>query len=77
MIVFLTGIDLMALPTMSAHGLVTGETVTGALMAFPILGLGVWLGGRGFATADPARFRRKVVMLLGTLALLNILKVVM
>ncbi|MCG7623966.1 TSUP family transporter [Epibacterium sp. Ofav1-8] len=75
MIVFLTGIDLMALPTMSAHGLVTGETVTGALMAFPILGAGVWLGGRGFASADPVRFRRKVVMLLATLAMLNILKV--
>jgi hypothetical protein len=65
----------MALPTMSAHGLVTGETVTGALMAFPILGAGVWLGGRGFASADPVRFRRKVVMLLATLAMLNILKV--
>ena len=74
MIVFLTGIDLMALPTMSAHGLVTTETGVAVLLAFPILGAGVWLGGRGFATADPAGFRRKVVVLLGLLALLNILK---
>ena len=77
MIVFLTGIDLMALPTMSAHGLVTGETVSGALLAFPILGLGVWLGGRGFATADPVRFRRRIVTLLAALALLNIVKVIL
>ncbi|MCD9148039.1 TSUP family transporter [Pseudophaeobacter flagellatus] len=75
MIVFLTGIDLMALPAMSAHGLVTGETVFAALLAFPILGAGVWLGSQGFARADPARFRRKVVLLLAALAGLNIVKV--
>lgn len=75
MIVFLTGIDLMALPTMSAHGLVTDETAVAALMAFPILGAGVWLGSQGFARANPAGFRRKVVILLATLAALNILKV--
>ncbi len=77
MIVFLTGMDLMALPTMSAHGLVTDETVTGALLALPILGLGIWLGGRGFASADPVRFRRRIVTLLAALALLNIVKVIL
>ncbi|OIQ29180.1 MAG: sulfite transporter TauE/SafE [Alphaproteobacteria bacterium MedPE-SWcel] len=75
MIVFLTGIDLMALPAMSGHGLVTGETVTAAILAFPILAIGVWLGSRGFARAAPSGFRRKVVILLATLACLNIVKV--
>ncbi|TNJ47847.1 sulfite exporter TauE/SafE family protein [Phaeobacter sp. B1627] len=77
MVVFLTGIDLMALPAMSRHGLVTGETVMAACLAFPILALGVWLGSRGFARSAPTGFRRKVVTLLATLAGLNILKVLM
>ncbi|MFV1441442.1 TSUP family transporter [Phaeobacter sp. JH20_36] len=75
MIVFLTGIDLMALPVMSAHGLTGPDTLWGVLLAFPILGAGVWVGSRGFALAAPHLFRRYVVTLLAALAALNIAKV--
>jgi len=74
MIIFLTGIDLMALPTMSAHGLVTSETAWAAVMAFPILALGVWCGSRGFANARPDGFRQKVVILLATLATISLIR---
>lgn len=76
MIVFLTGIDLMALPIMAANGLVGDDTVTGALLAFPILGAGVWLGSRQFSQADQAGFRKAIIGLLAALAALNIARVI-
>mgnify|MGYP001149042990 CR=1 FL=1 len=76
MIVFLTGIDMMALPVMAANDLVGGDTAIGIALAFPILGAGIWFGSRGFATASQTQFRRVVVMLLAALALLNIARVI-
>jgi len=76
MIVFLTGIDLMALPVMGAHGLVGPDTMIGILMAFPILGAGIWVGSHSFAKASQTHFRRVVVMLLATLSILNIARVI-
>ena len=76
MIVFLTGIDLLALPVMGAHGLVGPDTLTGALLAFPILGLGIWAGTQQFGRVAPARFRRYVVMMLCALSVLNLAKVI-
>ena len=64
MIVFLTGIDLMALPLMYRGGMVTGQTLHGILLAFPLLALGVWLGGRRFLSASPQEFRRFALILL-------------
>lgn len=72
MIVFLTVLDLMALPVMAANGLVGPDTLTGAVIAFPILGLGIWAGTRRFSAASGAQFRRAVVILLAALAALNI-----
>lgn len=72
MIVFLTGIDLMALPVMAANGLVGPQTLTGILLAFPVLGLGIWAGSRGFVAVSQVQFRRAVVLLLTLLALFNI-----
>ncbi len=74
MIVFLTGIDLMALPVMAANGLVGPETLTGILLAFPILGLGIWAGSRGFQAVSQSLFRRAVVLMLTALSLINIAK---
>ncbi|MGR3761679.1 TSUP family transporter [Roseobacteraceae bacterium NS-SX3] len=76
MIVFLTGIDLMALPVMAANGLVGAQTVAGVLLAFPVLGLGIWAGSRRFASAPQAQFRRGVVVLLAGLSALNIARVI-
>ncbi|MEL6681334.1 MAG: sulfite exporter TauE/SafE family protein [Pseudomonadota bacterium] len=72
MIVYLTGLDLITMPLLWAGGLVTWDTALAAAMAFPILGLGVWLGGRQFLAASPSTFRRFAVMLLLGLAALGL-----
>ena len=77
LIVYLTGIDLMALPVMWANGLVTTATFFAAAVAFPILGLGVWLGGRRFLSASPQQFRSVAVTLLLGLSLVGIARVVL
>ncbi len=74
MIVYLTGLDLITMPLLWAGGLVTWETALGVGLAFPLLGLGVWLGGRRFLAASPSTFRRFAVMLLLTLSVLGLLR---
>lgn len=64
MIAYLTGLDLITMPLLWAGGLVTWETAVGVGLAFPILGLGVWLGGRQFLNTPPAAFRKFTVLLL-------------
>jgi uncharacterized membrane protein YfcA len=76
MIVFLTGIDLMTLPLMWYGGLVSWDTALAAAMAFPLLGLGVWLGGRRFLAASPTTFRRFAVLLLLALSLLGLIRAI-
>jgi hypothetical protein len=77
MIVYLTGLDLITMPLLWAGGLVTWETALGVGLAFPLLGLGVWLGGRQFLAASPSTFRHFAVMLLLTLSLLGLLRAVL
>ncbi len=72
MIVFLTGIDMMALPVMAANRLVGPETLTGILLAFPILGLGILAGSHSFKAVSQSLFRRAVVLMLTALSLINI-----
>ena len=62
----------MALPVTAANGLVGPQTLTGILLAFPVLGLGIWAGSRGFVAVSQVQFRRAVVLLLTLLALFNI-----
>jgi uncharacterized membrane protein YfcA len=76
MIVYLTGLDMLTMPLLWAGGLVTWDTATGVAMAFPLLGLGVWLGGRQFLSASPSTFRRFAVMLLLALSVLGLLRVI-
>ena len=75
MIVYLTGLDMLTMPLLWAGGLVSWDTAIGAAMAFPLLGLGVWLGGRQFLSASPSTFRRFAVMLLLALSVLGLLRV--
>jgi len=75
MIVYLTGLDFITLPLLWAGGLVTWDTALGVALAFPLLGIGVWLGGRQFLSASPSTFRRFAVMLLLTLSVLGLLRV--
>lgn len=74
MIVYLTGLDLITLPLLWWGGLVTWDTVWAAALALPLLGLGVWLGGRQFLVASPATFRRFAVVLLLVLSGLGLLR---
>ena len=76
MIVYLTGLDLITMPLLWAGGLVTWQTALGVGLAFPLLGLGVWLGGRQFLAASPSTFRRFAVMLLLTLSVLGLLRAI-
>jgi len=75
MIVYLTGLDMITMPLLWAGGLVTWDTAIGVAMAFPLLGVGVWLGGRQFLSASPSTFRRFAVMLLLALSVLGLLRV--
>ena len=45
------------------------------LLAFPILGAGIWTGSQRFASADQKNFRRGIVLLLTVLSVLNIVRV--
>lgn len=74
MIVYLTGLDLITMPLLWAGGLITGETAAGLALAFPLLALGVWLGGRQFLSASPTTFRRFAVLLLLVLSSLGLIR---
>ncbi|MGJ8621339.1 MAG: TSUP family transporter [Yoonia sp.] len=74
MIVFLTGIDILSLPLLWHGGVVGTETIYGVALAFPILAIGVYAGGRQFLAASPATFRRFAVILLLLLSTLGLLR---
>ncbi len=74
MIVYLTLLDAITLPMMYYAGLISWQTLYAAVCALPILGLGLWFGGRRFASASPEGFRRLAIMLLFTLAALGLLR---
>ncbi len=69
--------DATGLLFMSREGLVTREAGLMALAFLPALVAGVWLGARSFRTADPARFRQIVLIILACLALMTAAKAVL
>ena len=63
-------IDLIGLAFLARENLVTAESgIFAAVFALPLL-TGVWLGARSFKSADPVKFRKIVLILLGVLAVL-------
>jgi uncharacterized membrane protein YfcA len=74
MIVYLTGLDLITMPLMWHGGLVTSDTAIGAACAFPLIAIGIWLGGRQFLSASPTTFRQFAVILLLGLSSLGLLR---
>jgi len=74
MIVYLTGLDLITMPFLWHGGLVTWDTAYGAALAFPLLGIGVFLGGRRFGAASPEGFRTFAISLLLVLAVLGLIR---
>ena len=77
MIVYLTGLDLITFPLLWAGGLVSLDTAIALAIAFPILSLGVWLGGRQFLSAKPSTFRKFAVILLLGLSTIGLIRPMM
>jgi uncharacterized membrane protein YfcA len=66
--------DLIGLAFLSREAFITWNTLYLALIFLPALILGVWLGARSFRGADPATFRKCVLVLLAVLAVLSAAK---
>lgn len=77
LIAYFTMLDLWTLPVMWQAGLITRDTVVATALAYPLLSLGVWLGGRHFLRSDPQSFRRFAILLLAGLASLGLFKSVL
>lgn len=73
-IAYFLGTDMIALPMLAHEGLLTYDSIIRALIFLPVLLVGVWVGTRSFKSADPAMFRKWVLVLLGVLALASTLQ---
>lgn len=71
LIAFFIGTDTMALGFLAREELVTSAAFSRFLILVPPLLAGQWIGARSFRTADPAAFRRWVLVLLAVLAVLT------
>jgi uncharacterized membrane protein YfcA len=69
-IAFFLATDILGLIFLSGQGLVTTDGVLRFAMLVPALAAGVWIGARGFKSADPVAFRAWTMRLLVVLALL-------
>lgn len=74
MIAYFLATDVIGLGYLAREGLVTKAAALRFLVFLPALLTGVWLGARSFTTADPAMFKKWVLILLSVLALLTALK---
>lgn len=70
LIVFFLITDVIGLANQSAYGLLKTEVIWRAAAYLLPLFAGVWLGMRGFKTADPEVFRKAVLVLLAALSIL-------
>lgn len=73
-IAFFLATDLIGLAFQSREGLVTWEAFLRALTFILPLLAGIWLGARSFKGADPATFRKWVLIILAVLAVLTAVK---
>jgi uncharacterized protein len=71
LIAFFIATDTIALGFLAAERLVTSESFTRFLALVPALLAGQWIGARSFKSADPAAFRRWILILLVALAVLT------
>ena len=77
LVAFFIMTDVTGLLFLSREGLVTRGSLLMGLAFLPALAAGVWLGARLFRHADPAVFRKIVLVILACLALLTAAKAVM
>lgn len=71
LIAFFIATDTMALGFLAAEGLLTSQGFSRFLAFVPALLAGQWIGARSFKAADPADFRRWILILLVALAVLT------
>lgn len=69
MIAYFFVTDIWAGGLLAIAGHYDRDTLAAILAAVPVLALGVWLGGRAFATTASALFRRRVLWLLLALSI--------
>jgi hypothetical protein len=74
LIFYLCAIDIVALPILGYAGVISSDTFVAAALCIPLLGAGVWLGGRKFVSTAPENFRRMAISLLALLAVLGLAK---
>lgn len=72
MIAYLFLADIWAGGILLASGFYTGDTFWRVAVSLPLLGLGVWLGSKHFASVRPDTFRTVVLWLLLTLSFAGI-----
>lgn len=70
-------LDVFSAPLMWWHGMVTWDSGLAVVLALPIMGLGIWAGGRHFLATDPQDFRKFAIGLLAVLAVLGLVKSVL
>jgi hypothetical protein len=71
LIAFFFFTDVIGLAWQGANGLIQLATVVRAALFLPPLAAGLWLGSRSFKGTDPSTFRRWVLRILMTLALIT------
>ena len=77
LIAYFAVLDLFSIPVMWGSGIIVWDTVKVAAAALPIIGIGIWAGGRHFLATDPQDFRRFAIGLLAVLAVMNLIKAVL
>lgn len=71
LIAYFFGTDVIAMGWQLQQHLVTMDHIWKVLFFLPALVAGIWIGARGFKSADPALFRKAVLALLGFMAALT------
>jgi uncharacterized protein len=77
LIAFFLITDVIGLANLSVHGLVTRVSLIHAITYLPSLILGIWIGSRAFAGADPIKFRKATLVLLAALAVIIAVKAIL
>ncbi len=76
-IAYFFGLDILSGLLLAREGVLGPQTIAAAALSLPLLGLGLWLGGRHFLGASEAQFRRHTLLLLIALAGLGLVRAVM
>ncbi len=74
LVAYFTLLDLYSAPLLWWFGMVSRDTFITAVLAAPLMILGLWLGGRHFLRTGPQEFRRFAIVLLALLAVLGLMK---